>query len=292
MSTILRKILGKMDKVDSAVSSYIDDLIINETEVTMEGVVAHLRKFGLISKLPESMDGGKALRLRLKRDETGKLQFRRENKIPQTKEEQRRRELFSIRRKLTGHYPIAGWQRIACRYIKRQTEEKKWDDVVSERTTAIMKEVQKEVEREDPVKGSWDVPRIEKGMVWCDASSIETGGLIEIGMMTENSAWLQKKDDASHVNVAELDSVLKGVNQSLKWELRDEHLKTDSVMVVSWIKSVVTNEKRVKTKGAAEMLVKRRLGILGDLIQEFGLKFQLSFMSFEKNKVGVLTRVR
>ena len=69
------------------------------------------------------------------------------------KEELRRRELFSICGKLTGHYPIAGWLRIACSYIKRQVEGEKWDDMVGERTTATMKEVLKEVEREDPVKG-------------------------------------------------------------------------------------------------------------------------------------------
>ena len=82
MSTILKKILEKMEKVDGAVSSYIDDIIVNKTEITVEEVVAGLRKFGLIAKILESMDGGAALGLKLKRDETGKLQFRRGNEIP------------------------------------------------------------------------------------------------------------------------------------------------------------------------------------------------------------------
>ena len=76
MSTILRKILDKMEKVDGAVSSYIDDIIVNETEVMVEEIVAHLREFGLIAKLPESIDGGATLELKLKRAETGKLQMR------------------------------------------------------------------------------------------------------------------------------------------------------------------------------------------------------------------------
>ena len=111
-------------------------------------------------------------------------------------------------------------------------------------------------------------------------------------MVAEDAAWLQKKDDASHINVAELDAVLKGVNLALKWELRDVHLKTDSSTVVSWVKLVVTNERKVKTKGAAEMLVKQRLGLLEDLIQEFGLKLRLSFVFSEKNKADILIRVR
>ena len=40
--------------------------------------------------------------------------------------------------KLTGHYPIAGWLRIASSYIKRSAKEEKWDDMVGERTNAMM----------------------------------------------------------------------------------------------------------------------------------------------------------
>ena len=87
MLTILRKILEKVEKVDGAVSSYIDDIIVNKVEVMVEEVMAHLRKFGMIAKLPKSMDGGSTLELRLKQDKTGKLQFQRGNEIPQMKEE-------------------------------------------------------------------------------------------------------------------------------------------------------------------------------------------------------------
>ena len=122
----------------------------------------------------------------------------------------------------------------------------------------------KEIEREDLVKGSWDVPRTEKGVLWCDASRIAAGFLLEIGgVVAEDSAWLRKKDDASRINVAKLDAV------------------------VSWVKSVVTNERRVKTKRAVEMVVERRLGMLGDLIQEFGFKLQLIFVPSKKNKANV-----
>ena len=117
------------------------------------------------------------------------------------------------------------------------------------------------------------MPRTKKGVVWCDASSIAMGVSLEMGgVVADDAAWLRKKDDACHINFAELDAVLKGVNRALKWELRDMHLKNDSATVVSWVKSVVTSERKVKTKEGAEMLAKRRLGMLGDLIQEFGLK--------------------
>ena len=78
----MSKILENMEKVDGVVSSYIDDIIVNETEVMVEEVVDHLRKFGLIAKLPKSINVSAALGLRLKQGETGKLQFWRGNEIP------------------------------------------------------------------------------------------------------------------------------------------------------------------------------------------------------------------
>ena len=58
-----------------------------------------------------------------------------------------------MRGKLIKHSPIAGWLRTTCIYIKRHAEGKKWDDEVRVKTTAVMKEVLEEVEKEDPVRG-------------------------------------------------------------------------------------------------------------------------------------------
>ncbi|XP_076036529.1 uncharacterized protein LOC143022271 [Oratosquilla oratoria] len=56
--------------------------------------------------------------------------------------------------------------------------------------------------------------------------------------------------------------------------------------------SVLTAEKRVRTKGAAEILVKRHLGILRELIDEFGMKIRVREVSSETNKADALTRVK
>ena len=119
----------------------------------------------------------------------------------------------------------------------------------------------------DPVRGVWHVPKSEQGVIWCDASSLAIGVMLEMnGCVVEDAAWLRKKDDYSHINVAELEVVLKGINLALKWELKTIELKTDSATVNGWMNTVITEEKRVCTKGAAEMVVKQRLGILKDLI--------------------------
>ena len=60
------------------------------------------------------------------------------------------------------------------------------------------------------VRPSWwymGVPAVETGTVWCDASSLATGVVLEIdGSVVEDAAWLRKKHDAAHINVAELDA--------------------------------------------------------------------------------------
>ena len=85
-----------------------------------------------------------------------------------------------------------------------------------------MKEVLEEVEKENPVRRRWEVSKTEKGVVWCNASSIATGVVLEVGgVVVEDAAWLRKKDDAGHINVAELDAVLKGINLALKWKLQE-----------------------------------------------------------------------
>ena len=53
--------------------------------------------------------------------------FSRGNKIPEVKGDLSRRELFSVCGKLVGHYPIAGWLRVACSYVKRVAEGVRWD---------------------------------------------------------------------------------------------------------------------------------------------------------------------
>ena len=292
MSRILKTVLGRSEKIRNATSSYIDDILVNESCVSASELTEYLAQFGLVAKPAEPLDGGAALGLKLRRDVTGELVFYRGNDVPAVKGNLTRRELFSACGKLVGHYPIAGWLRIACSYVKRRAEGARWDDSVGESALKILEGIIKRVQREDPVRGKWMVPKKNSGVVWCDASSLAIGALLEIGgEVVEDAAWLRKKSDYNHINVAELEAVLKGVNLALKWNLRDIHIMTDSVTVYGWMNAKLTEERRVQTKGAAEMIVKRRLGILRNLIDEFDLKISITRVPSEKNKADMLTRV-
>ena len=79
-----------------------------------------------------------------------------------------------------------------------------------------MKEVLEKVEKEDSARGRWEVPKTKKGVMWCDASSIATSVLEVGGVVAEDAARLRKKDDVGHINITELDAVLKGINFALK----------------------------------------------------------------------------
>ena len=69
-----------------------------------------------------------------------------------------------------------------------------------------------------------------------------------------------KKYDFIHIIVAELESVLKGVNLALKWGLRDLEVKTDSATVCGWTETII-KEKTVITKGATGMIKNEDRGI-------------------------------
>ena len=88
-------------------------------------LLSHLNKFGLTVKLSESL-GGAALGLQLDKDRVGNLIFTRMNEIPEVHEKMSRHELFSACGKLVGHYPIAGWLRTTCNYMKRRADGIGW----------------------------------------------------------------------------------------------------------------------------------------------------------------------
>ena len=135
-----------------------------------------------------------------------------------------------------GHYPIAGWLRTATSYVKRMAGGTSWEAKITEDTMDVVREMIAEVGREDSVRGTWHVPEDKKGVVWCDASCIALGVILEVGgVIAEDAAWLRKKNDANHINVAELEVVMKGINLVLKWDLQEIEVKTDSATVASWI---------------------------------------------------------
>ena len=188
---MLKMVLKKGSKT-KATNSYIDDIMVDATKISTKEV-EHMKGFGLTAKSPESMDGGAALGLKLM-NKTGRLMFRRSNEIPKIEGEISRRVLFSICGKLLGHYPVAGWLQLACSYVKRRASGVDWEGRVDCKTLKVIQEILVDVEKKDSVIGAWHIPETKIGVVWCDASSMETGMVVEIGgLVAEDATLLRKK---------------------------------------------------------------------------------------------------
>ena len=64
--------------------------------------------------------------------------------------------------------------------------------------------------------------------VWIDA----TGVVVESGeSLIEDVCWLRPAREDKHINKAELDAILRGINLALQWKATVLPLKTDSACV-------------------------------------------------------------
>ena len=152
----------------------------------------------------------------------------------------------------------------------------------------------KRVQESDPVCGVWQVSNLatSAATVWCDASNLAIGVTLEVeGNMVEDGCWLRPYDDMRHINVVELDSVVKGLTLAVKWKLKNVKVVTDSRSVSGWLQRLVSNSSRVRVSGLQEVLVLRRLQIIEDLIATTGMQVEVQWVPSEANHADLLTRV-
>jgi len=91
-----------------------------------------------------------------------------------------------------------------------------WDSDVSDHVQKMFLETLDRVAKSDPVKGEWHGANTDTGTVWCDASSLAIGVSVQIdGQLVEDALRMKKPDDCTHINVAELEAVVKGLNLAL-----------------------------------------------------------------------------
>lgn len=292
MTAIVNYVLKQEEGVKNGTDSYIDDIIVNEDIVRVEKVEKLLRKYGLESKPAETISGARVLGLRVY-ERNGRLLWKRDNFTEPPRDRMTKRELFSFCGKLVGHFPVAKWLRPYCSVLKRLANVGcGWDECVEERIVKLLRDLWERVNKEDPVCGVWTVPSVSSGRVWCDASSLAIGASVEVqGDVIEDGCWLRREGDSSHINLAELESVLKGVNLAIAWGLDDIEVMTDSNTVFCWLRNLVTDKSRMRTHGMGEALVRRRLGLLSDIMDECGIRITPVLVKSAENKADQLTRV-
>jgi len=166
------------------------------------------------------------------------------------------------------------------------------DAPVGEAVSNLAAELLNRAKREDPVRGCWQVNPGGSVTVWTDTSPIGIGVVLEVdGNVVEDASWLRKESDHSHINVAELEAVARGINLALTWGFKTFTLAIDSLTVVNWMGNTVDARSRMRTKSAVEMLKKRRLGVIRDTITEFDFEISVRFVPTAENKADYMTRV-
>ena len=97
-------------------------------------------------------------------------------------------------------------------------------------------------------------------------------------------------NDAAHINLAELDAILKGINLALQWGVKVLHVRTGSLCVYRWVLDTLSGKARVRTKTASEMLV-RRLSTIKKLAAEYELCKDVTLVTLNCNLANELTRL-
>ncbi|XP_043206517.1 uncharacterized protein LOC122372905 [Amphibalanus amphitrite] len=294
MKTVLETVAKQDKNVEKAVSSYVDDVLVNEEVMSAEKVAEHLQAFGLECKDPaRAQEGARILGLRVW-GEQGALMWKRDNDVREAAGPVTKRKVFSLCGQLTGHLPVCGWLRPATSLLKRRANRAAsgWDDEIDDPDVErLMDEIVKRVRAEDPARGRWDV-KGDRITVWTDASALAMGVVVEVGdEVVEDGSWLRPDNGVQHINMAELDAALKGVNMAILWGAEKVRLMTDSRTVYHWMTDLLSGRARLKTKAASEMLIRRRLSTLRMLVDEYELDVNVQCVSSAENKADALTRV-
>ena len=273
---------------------YVDHILIKENRVPASRVQQHFLEYGLVSKdLVRLRGGARVLGLQVW-EKDGTLWWKRRSQIPEIPDGLTRWCIFSLCRKLVGHSPVCGWLRVAVAFIKRlaMLVTKGWDDRIRDASLChILAETLTRLWEADPIGGNWYINGKEI-IVWVDVSSIAIGVALETnGMVIEDVCWLCPTNDAQHIDLAELNTALKGANLALQWEATVLHLVTDSACVHRWTSDTLTGKARVNTRAAGEMLVRWQLGTLWLLAKEYGLTIDVKLVKSCQNCTDSLTRV-
>ena len=198
--------------------------------------------------------------------------------------------VFSVWGKLTGHFPVCGWLHVATAFVKQMTTG--WDDKVQNPLLAQMiGDIFTRVTQDNLMKGDWCISGQEV-TVWVDTSSLATGLVVESnGVVAEDATWLWLVYEYKHINLAELDAVLRGWYRALQWNAKVIHLQTDSVCVHRWVADTFSGQTRVHTKAATEILIRHWLTMLWELAFEYKLEIDVGLVKSHENRADQLTRV-
>ncbi|KFD61492.1 hypothetical protein M514_26305 [Trichuris suis] len=314
MKAVISRVLSLDPDIQKGTSAYIDDILERRNVVSANHVIQHLAKYGLSCKVPERVAARPDVLGLNVRGQQGTLVWSRGNETGEPPKPLTRRTVFAYCGALVGHYPVCGWLRPATAFIKREANRvtSRWDEpILDEQVQEHLREMVERLKVHDPARGRWDVAST-KVRLWIDASAWRRAVVLEVnGAVIEDAAWL-RSDDTQHINMAELDAVIKGLNLGLSWQMKDNDRMTDSLTVhrwlndslsgrtrlktkaatlSEWLNDSLSGRTRLKTKAASEMLFRRRMATILALVEEYNLNLGVTLVRSAENRADALTRV-
>lgn len=135
--TVLKSILGKVNRIRRVTNSCIEDILIDKTVMCATEVISHLEKFRLTVKPPIAMIGRTALGLEHSTDKTDTLVFQEwGSEIGIEYQHQWRRTIFSVW-ETTGSLPNCR-EAMNNMQLHQERDEQRWGDKVREGMLVMM----------------------------------------------------------------------------------------------------------------------------------------------------------
>ena len=193
MRSIINTVMALDETIQEAMSSYIDDIFVNESVCTAACVRDHLLQFGLTCKDLECLRDSTCVLSLCVMEKHRKLQWCRGDELPMLAGVLTHQSIFSLCEKSTGHFPVYGWLHITTAFVRRRANSvtADWNDETRDPPLIqMLSDVIARLVQKDPVQGDWSMDGLEV-TVWIDASSLAAGIVVESGeSLIEDACWL------------------------------------------------------------------------------------------------------
>ncbi|KAF4701613.1 hypothetical protein FOZ63_018686, partial [Perkinsus olseni] len=184
--------------------------------------------------------------------------------------------------RFVAHYPTVGWARPAFSALKRLAcvahdgAPSTWDEPLDPHARRACDLLQQDIDaRGDSVGGSWQYSSLDPWSLFTDSSRHAYGAVLRIGpVLVEDATYLRRAGDRRHINLAELDALIKGL------QLVDRYRRAlslhsrlpltifcDNTSAVAWVTRHLEQHWR-SVAGLHATLVENRLRTLRDMLDE------------------------
>ena len=178
LDSIVEYVLRSTFPDDSSWSNYVDDILVDDDRSDASLVASSLAGFALPVKEPVHLDGSSVLGLSVWSKDSA-LVCGRGKPVPDLPRRLTKRTVFQWCGSLVGHYPVAGWLRVASSYLRRLCSAcGKWDEALPADAAEVARLLWEHLRSDDPVGGVWCVPE-GSWLLYTDASDLARGSVLE-----------------------------------------------------------------------------------------------------------------